>query len=275
MKLTGIELRNFRSIGNTSVVLSPWRKCNILVGQNNAGKSNVLKAIQRISDWYRKDNKQGLTNLDLYMRLEGAPFSFRLYFEADSPEEQVAHLSGTSSFHFDLSWQPGQLPQVNDHTFAHFEDFDQTNALLNHFSSQRWSRRLSKDEIRQEFLRLGGSIFGQFISLIPPVYVIPEFRQIRSASEAGYSLDGANLIQQLARYQHPEIGSDQDQEIFYRIENFVRQLLHLPEAMLEVSRDNPTVIIKDKNLRLPLSSYGTGVHELVILVTQDLRKVGL
>ena len=43
MRITGIEVRNFRSIGSEPVVLVPWRKCNMLVGQNNSGKSNVLR----------------------------------------------------------------------------------------------------------------------------------------------------------------------------------------------------------------------------------------
>jgi predicted ATP-dependent endonuclease of OLD family len=44
----------------------------------------------------------------------------------------------------------------------------------------------------------------------------------------------------------------------------------LPGAILEVSHDKSTIILNDDGLRLPLASYGTGVHELVILVTAVL-----
>ena len=50
----------------------------------------------------------------------------------------------------------------------------------------------------------------------------------------------------------------------------MRRLLHIPEAIIEVSSPEQEIIINNRNLRLPLSSFGTGVHELVILVTAVL-----
>ena len=74
----------------------------------------------------------------------------------------------------------------------------------------------------------------------------------------------------LAQYQNPEIGSDKQREKFDQIERFVRKLLHLPEARLDVTRATETLTIENNGLRLPLESYGTGVHELVILITAVL-----
>ncbi|GAF73787.1 unnamed protein product, partial [marine sediment metagenome] len=67
MRLSGVELHNFRSIGDNPVVLDPLRKCNILVGQNNSGKSNVLKALSKISDKLGDKNVK-LTDLDFHDR---------------------------------------------------------------------------------------------------------------------------------------------------------------------------------------------------------------
>ncbi len=71
MKLSGIELRNFRSIGDQPVILSPFKKVNILVGKNNSGKSNALEAVRRILTALRKEApKEGLdlTDLDQHNR---------------------------------------------------------------------------------------------------------------------------------------------------------------------------------------------------------------
>lgn len=78
-RLSGFELRNFRSIGERPVVIYPLKKCNILVGQNNAGKSNVLRAIQRISERHRK-NQLSLEDLDLHKRSKEKPFIYKLFF---------------------------------------------------------------------------------------------------------------------------------------------------------------------------------------------------
>jgi len=149
MKLTGIELRNFRSIGGEPVVLTPWRKCNILIGQNNSGKSNVIKAVQRISSIFAHmmaqkarpqtpSPREGLGDLDLHRCSPENPFLFRVCFECDGPEdEELANLAKASFLWFDFSWQKGQsYPQVIDHIFANIEDFRQANKLLQYLVTQ-------------------------------------------------------------------------------------------------------------------------------------------
>jgi len=191
-------------------------------------------------------------------------------FECDGPEdEELANLAKANFFWFDFCWQKGQsYPQMIDHVFANIEDFRQANELLQYLVGQPWPQRVGAAAIRREFLKQGGAIWRRFANIVPPVHIIPEFRQIRSGDE--YTLDGVNLIGLLAGYQHPEVGKDQDLDKFDRIERLVRQLLHLPEAVLEVTHDKTTIMLTNNGLRLPLASYGTGVHELVILVTASL-----
>src|SRR5688500_15605095 len=140
MKLTGIEIRNFRSIGPEGVILSPLSKCNIIIGVNNAGKSNVLKGIKKISDKFNGGNPVSLTELDLHQPSEGQPFMFKLQFEADSLDEKEAKLSklsGTNTFWFDLTWQQDQAINIADHSFANIKDFHQANALLDHLTGRQ------------------------------------------------------------------------------------------------------------------------------------------
>jgi hypothetical protein len=239
MKLSGIELRNFRSIGGEPVVLTPWRKCNILIGQNNSGKSNVIKAVQNISTIFTRerppaymDAQGALRDLDLHRRSPDNDFRFRLCFECDDPEdEELANLAATISYYFDFSLQVGQpIPAVTDHSFAHIEDFRQANKLMDHLVGRHFTQPVGADTIRKEFLSYGNTIWTRFPKIIPFAHIIPEFRQIQPGSE--YMLNGANLIGLLNSYQHPEDGQDQDRDKFDRIERFVRRLLHLPEAVL-------------------------------------------
>ncbi len=279
MRLAGIELWNFRSIGDEPVVLNPWARCNILVGQNNSGKSNVLKAIKLISDRFNTPTGQGqradlpgLTELDAHGRNLESEFRFRLHFECDDPDdEQLAGIAQTRSFWFEFAWKIGDPSQrLTDNSFAQVNNFGQADDLLSHLVQRRWSSLPHQDEIRAEFRQSGHHIFGtRFLSAVPPAHMIPAFRQIRQGSE--YQMDGANLIELLKKYQHPDIGRNADQDKFERLQSFVRGLLHLPYAVLEVTAGDRQIVAKNGDLRLPvIGSYGTGVHELIILVTAVL-----
>jgi hypothetical protein len=140
--------------------------------------------------------------------------------------------------------------------------------LLDKLFKRHWSTTVGPDTIRKEFTQNSPKIFEHFKSAIPSVFTIPEFRQIRSGDT--YSHDGASLVELLGSYQTPVIGKDEDQKKFLQIQEFLRELLNLPKAILEVSRPALEIIINNDGLRLPLKSFGTGVHELIILVTAVL-----
>jgi predicted ATP-dependent endonuclease of OLD family len=55
MKLTKIEIENFRSIKSQTIIID--HNCLVLLGKNEAGKSNILKAIAAIFNKYKVTNK--------------------------------------------------------------------------------------------------------------------------------------------------------------------------------------------------------------------------
>ncbi len=270
MKLVGIEIQNFRSIGNDPIILSPWKQCNILIGQNNTGKSNVIKAVQKIVELVKPGGQKpkSFENTDYHLRNLSNRFTFTLKFQYD-PKQNIDRIITdklkTDKFDFTFSWENKSDWIIIDNSFTQIQDFGQAKDFIESIS-------LFYDkssEIAENFLRNGEEIFKRFFAqFISQVYIIPEFRQIETGDE--YSLSGKNLVRLLASYQHPEIGNDTDQAKFNKIQELVRQLLHMPEAMLEVTNDKTSIVISNHGLRLPLSSYGTGVHQLVILVTAIL-----
>ncbi len=66
MKLSRVEIKNFRSIADTTVSFE--NPCRVLVGINESGKSNVLKALRLLSDDYGpsaiNDVREQLANED-------------------------------------------------------------------------------------------------------------------------------------------------------------------------------------------------------------------
>ena len=45
IKVTGIEIRNFRSYKDRENIVTGIKDLNIVVGKNNVGKTNILRAI--------------------------------------------------------------------------------------------------------------------------------------------------------------------------------------------------------------------------------------
>lgn len=269
MKFSGIEIKNFKSIGNNGISINPLKKCNILIGRNNVGKSNVLKAIKFITDHFRSNNKTKLAELDLYKREKDTPFIFTLFFtieKNDSHNSQLLSALENNSVWFTFKWGLNAKPEIIDHSFAQMTDFHKSNLVLHRFTGRQWSREVTPREIKSTFLseETKNQIWNAFQNYIPTVNIIPEFRKIRGGEKL--SFDGEYLIETLALYQQPEIGKDEDQKRFNEIEKHFCSLLNLPNARVEISKSNPTLIIND-GIRLPLSSFGTSVHELLILLT--------
>ena len=85
MKLERVEIKNFRSIKEATVDFKP--SCRVLVGMNESGKSNILKALRlldRNAPSSKDDKREGspdegyIKDLDSYVRFvftleEGEP----------------------------------------------------------------------------------------------------------------------------------------------------------------------------------------------------------
>lgn len=64
MKLTHVGISRFRGIGEEFVTIDLTKKINVLVGANNCGKSNVLRALcsfgitgeEELDRHYRSEN---------------------------------------------------------------------------------------------------------------------------------------------------------------------------------------------------------------------------
>lgn len=269
MQFIGIDLHNFRSIGAEGVKLSPLGRCSLLAGRNNAGKSNVARGLIKVAKLIgQKTNTEQLDEIDLHNRLNGSPFRFRLWFESSpgsDSDAQLAKVCGTDRHWIDIAWPRGTQYDITGLSFSEMRDFQKANSALHHLTEFSWGSPVGEPGIRKGFLDHSRKILTRFTGNFPAAHLIPEFRQIRAGD--AYDFDGRNLTEELAAYHSPIIGRDEDQQKFELIQDYVRRLLDLPRAILEVSRANPTIIVKNDGLRLPLASYGTGAHEVVILLT--------
>jgi len=65
--------------------------------------------------------------------------------------------------------------------------------------------------------------------------------------------------------QNPPRGAEEQREKLHKIEGRIRSLLGLDDLTIEVPHTKGEMVLEMHGNRLPLESFGTGIHELVIL----------
>lgn len=261
MILHEIGIGNYKSIGYEPIWINLEKKVNIFIGTNNCGKSNILKAFRWISNNKQLNQKLGL--LEFHQRDENNPI--RLSFKASLESHDIDHPNIESKFILDVeifpdrfNWLSGPLPNINNNN-----DLHKYNEYMKKYEGHYFSGIPNEQSLKNTSDKIYQNIAKTLISLIPKTFVIPQFRQIIPGSD--YEIAGKGIVELLSSWQHPEINKDTLFNKFIKIQILLQRLLELPGIELEVVHTNDKIVVKNGNLRLPLESHGTSIHELIIL----------
>ena len=258
MKLTKVGFGNFRSIGSEFVVIDLEKKINILAGANNCGKSNVLRALM----WFgtRDLIEKALPAIDRHqLKADAAPM-LRLEMRVGASDIGLDTSTAPLVFEFSISDTSYSLQKT---PFTEM-DFEALRPFIAKYLGKIYNTPPHRASLATDTRDVSLRCLAEFIpNKTPNVSLIPQFRQIVAGGD--YSVEGKGIVQLLASWQHPAIGWERDHQRFSKVQDLLRHLLHLPEAQLEVSHMHDHIIVANNGLRLPLESYGTGVHELIIL----------
>ena len=194
MRLTGIELQFFRSIGERSVVLSPLKKCNILIGKNNSGKSNIIRAVQVLPSILNPSAGDVLHDLDLHMRNSDYKMRFKLYFQTEKLDAPIFEFAGLQDYDFTFVIDAKGRPSIEDFTFARIVTTE--SQRKDYFERLRLGSYniIGTDDPgrRQTILNYSRKVFDDYFrSAVRPVVLVPQFRQIIPGG--GDMLSGRNL----------------------------------------------------------------------------------
>lgn len=270
---TRIKVSNFRSIGSEGVDLSEIKRVNVIIGRNNSGKSNVVRALKTALEVLASGvAKQSFAfkELDRFQRNANNKFKIEVSFPIPESEVYSHLLKKCSEFSFEVSVDANS----NVITKQTILDFNEDYQFL-----EEWYRQTAISSgiperwmVTDTINRYINEIIDHFCRRISPITIIPEFRQIRGTS-GDYNINGENLIHALAEMKDPDIGKDLDRNSFDKIEKFFKELLNLENnARIYVSANSKQIIVENKGISLPIDSYGTGVHQLIILLTAVISK---
>lgn len=286
--LHGFSVAGYRSLRSPAQRVAPLGGVNLVAGQNNSGKSNILRFAAEVLS--RGPAFRAPSGLDLPQPPDGAPFQFELARPVPTEDEY-----GEVNERQRHSGHPvrDMLQRIFEHPLLCDEDGliwfrylaapddgrrSGTNADFDHAWLAEAQQQIGGD-FSSISLALGGTGGGSVgddlgrilkrwnpLGSLPPVQSVEAFRQITTGDEENDVLTGRGLIKALQRLQNPPLASRrQDEAVFAAINRFLQTVLTDPTARLDIPYDASEIQVQQGDLALPLDHYGTGIHQVVIL----------
>jgi putative ATP-dependent endonuclease of the OLD family len=267
MKTLGIK--NYRSFDNEGIVLENLNKINIIIGRNNCGKSNILRFLQTLH-LNLNDLRKFPNDIKNQYRRNGEPTLIKIEFTGNEfpiEKERVTNYTNydfknfnkkTIMLNFNINTRKIELPEflleLDQYSLAPFQKRfanGDKSTLLGQIKDD-WSTKVES------------YIKNKFNDLI----YIPHLRVIKEGHNLGDSnstINGSNIISKMFEMQNPKIGEENSKEKFNLIQSFVKELINKEDLKIEIPHTKEEIILTIDGNRLPLDSFGTGIHQLVML----------
>lgn len=279
--LTGLAFKGYRSFASDEfAILAPLRKINLIAGQNNVGKSNVLRVVRQIlqlategahesSRWDRPlgDVEHDYEALVAYPRIAVESW---LSDRANSKyaRSTIGRFLSLPDYQIDnsqpdLVWLQAKgspakgAPQGN--RVAQSLSRDQFALQVDHVITNGQGGPPSQAAFRAH---------RAILSLQPQLFRASEVagvREISSESDEAWNLNGRSIKRRLLQLQNPSSERLEDRALFLEIQEFVRAVMDDPSVTIDVPHDLATIHVTQDGRTLPIEYIGTGIHEVVII----------
>jgi putative ATP-dependent endonuclease of OLD family len=305
MRISNFEIANFRSYKEATII--PGSKTNIVVGENNVGKSNLLAAIQFLKslggvgrdDW--PDGKaNGPLALSLECELRDQDIGVIAY-ELEVSVEEFKKSFGENLAIKIIGHHPNRVPEVSVE-FGSLQIFGDNTFGVNPtdlrrgstgadwreiVSLSRQSNRplvlVAKEMIEQKKrqnpsveVRMGlGKNLYEVVGRIfrESLFLFPEFRQRpqRAAAEVLSAPEGSQVAAVLFNLKN---GTREERNKFEKVQEYFSSLF--PTLKLNVTKQGPTIVIEKTQTghEVPLEYIGAGIAQMIILLTHIVGSEG-
>jgi AAA15 family ATPase/GTPase len=294
MRLNGFAFSGYRSFGNNLAKIAPLRKVNLIIGQNNVGKSNIINFLKDQYDYFltkaKKQEhlrKQELPFSDLDRHISSGKIVHRIGFPlrkeeieeyvnsklSDDKKQRTARELAIKvlTLGFTCDEQSVWFVYQSDSSTGQFElemNLEHLKSLLDQSEwGLLWANLTRQSGGNLEMHWIPETIKAlSFIPNTPPkVEVIPAIRKVGESGSHASDFSGEGIIEKLAQIQNPSLSSQSDKEKFIAINKFVQNVLENSSAEIEIPYGRDMILIHMDGKTLPLESLGTGVHEVIIL----------
>lgn len=279
----------FRSFPPRPHRLPQFGTVNVIVGQNNSGKSNVLRFVHEHYGPLVSQLNSGRDPLrfgpnDRHLgEGDGALwFGYGIPLNGADHDALVQRVSPSNQHGAGAAVQLNKLLiTLAASSGIVWLDYRSPTpgSPLTSILPEDLSSALSASEWQYLWGALTGSQGGdlnlhwipQSIAAMKPMRTVPETVLVESIRQIGApgidpaGFSGTGIINRLAQLQNPDQANQGDKHQFEKINAFVRQILGDASATLEVPYGRDVVLVHQGERTLPLQSLGSGVHEVVIL----------
>lgn len=295
MLLNGFGFSGYRSFGNELVKIAPLKKINLIIGQNNVGKSNIINFLDcQYKYFYERvkgngrplsEREKSFTEIDKHISND-VDIRHRIAFPILKKDLDIylnekfpngghsidyARKLLTSDIFIDEDeniWFHYVSDNINEKFSLEIKDNDEVKKLLtSHEWSIIWSLLTAQTGGSIDRYWIPESLKAlQYIPLsIPNIEIIPAIRKIGTVNSKASDYSGEGIIERLAKIQNPSTLEQEKKKRFGEINTFLQEVLENPSAKIEIPYERDMINVHMDNKTLPLESLGTGIHEVIIL----------
>lgn len=287
--INGFTFRGYRSFpSHREAVLFPLQGVNLIAGQNNTGKSNILRVI---ADTFADANgKKPVNKWDRPLGDAEHTFAFVQLHTVD----EILTWGEIKEKSSDILEKLGEflrLPGIASPLGADAVNLAMTglggfdNQALRRMATEAGDTCLANTLASDLVHHTGGGrgddayrvlewIANQQRPLPPSAFTVGGVRTISDDSSQEPDLNGQSIKRRLLELQNPATDRLKDKELFRQVQDFVRAVLDDATITIDVPHDLSTIHVTQGGHTLPIENLGTGVHEVVIIaaaatITQD------
>ncbi len=293
--IPNFAISGYRSFGKTLQKFEKFSKVNLFIGQNNSGKSNIIRFIDEV--YSQLANNREPRPFGNYKHIPGSPeiqLGIGNYIENGSDNLTIKSLEkyfqklNVYNNHIlrDLVLKILKFMSNSDDSNMAWSIFcyPRKEPNTNTFMEEKWINALKGiNDYELSNLRThltgysGGNRKGdwepsviKYLSSYPEkvsVETIPAIRKIGEKGTSSQGFDGTGIIERLAQLQNPTLGNQDDKKRFQDVTKFLQSVIDRPDAYIEIPHDRGTILVYMDGKVLPVEALGTGIHEVLILAS--------
>jgi predicted ATPase len=275
-------IANFRGFENEQTI-ELGNQVLVVTGQNNTGKSNILRAFALIFNEYSEkdfivpmhdfhDERKGGIELGLHIAIDDLRLSAHPVFRAPYIRNWVEDNSGVrvpfkiqrDGLNLDISSLVSELEKI----IPHREDQDVLRNYAGSWSSNREHnlRSMASHMDIRAHRGVGTVYIPAFRHITRPGEPLPSYNDIRLP---GQTLDAQNVVAVLQQLDRPPAGKLADKLKLRDIERFLSFCLEA-ETAIEVASDRSAIYVQVNGVPYDLRTLGSGIEQLIIIGTGAL-----
>ncbi|MBQ0345320.1 AAA family ATPase [Citrobacter freundii] len=295
----GFGFSAYRSIGEQTVKIGPLKKINFIIGQNNTGKSNIINYLHQHYSYvlgkinhaqnYSATDKSTFGELDKTIGSNSGKRAAAFALDEKQLSKFIDSLISPQMDAGNKGYYTSSLKKIlstfreeNGLYWFEYHMATSRNEFILKYDQDLLVNVLSQQEWNSLWTKLTNQTGGDFRAhwfpevmrklacrpdYAPRIEVIPAIRRIGESGSVSEDFSGAGIIDRLAKLESPALNERNNRDKFNKINRFIQTVLDNPSATLTIPYERDTILVEIDRRMLPLTSLGTGIHEVVILAS--------